>query len=255
MQIYKITNLITGKFYIGKDEKDRANYFGSGKIIKLAIKKYGLENFKKEVLETCNNKKSLCEREKFWIKNLNSQVNGYNIASGGTGGDTLTNHPNRMQIIEKRKLSNTGKKRSPEFCQLMRDINFRIDKSRRLLSGKKAAKTKSERWQTDGYTEKERNGRSIATKKLIEYSKSEIGRKTISDRLKGKSKKPFTEEHKCNIGKASKNRPGPNKKRIQIDEIIYESLHDASNQLMLAVTTIRYRLLSSKFSNWKYLEH
>lgn len=51
--IYKTTNLINGKFYIGKhkSEKYDPSYYGSGKIIRLAIKKYGLENFKNEVLE------------------------------------------------------------------------------------------------------------------------------------------------------------------------------------------------------------
>lgn len=47
MVIYKTTNLINGKIYIGQDSKDRPNYYGSGKLIHRAIKKYGKENFKK----------------------------------------------------------------------------------------------------------------------------------------------------------------------------------------------------------------
>lgn len=49
--IYKITNLINGKIYIGKrvreTKKDIKNYYGSGIAIKNAIIKYGIENFKK----------------------------------------------------------------------------------------------------------------------------------------------------------------------------------------------------------------
>ena len=41
MIIYKTTNLINKKIYVGKDKKENPNYFGSGKILSLAIKKYG----------------------------------------------------------------------------------------------------------------------------------------------------------------------------------------------------------------------
>ena len=50
MQIYKITNLINGKIYIGQDSNDRLDYFGSGLLIKRAIKKYGKENFNKQII-------------------------------------------------------------------------------------------------------------------------------------------------------------------------------------------------------------
>lgn len=51
--IYLITNLANGKIYIGKDSRNRKNYWGSGRAIKNSISKYGVENFKKEI-----NKKS-----------------------------------------------------------------------------------------------------------------------------------------------------------------------------------------------------
>ena len=51
--IYKITNLLNGKIYVGKrvreDTSDMEKYYGSGIAIKLAIQKYGKENFKKNV--------------------------------------------------------------------------------------------------------------------------------------------------------------------------------------------------------------
>jgi group I intron endonuclease len=80
--IYKTTNLINGKIYIGKDSHNNPNYIGSGKIIKYAIKKYGIENFSKEILEYCT-MDNIDEREIYWIKKFDSINNGYNISPGG----------------------------------------------------------------------------------------------------------------------------------------------------------------------------
>jgi len=91
MIIYKTTNLINGKFYVGKDSKNLPYYLGSGKALKFAIKKYGIENFKKEILEECFSLNELNEREKFWIDELDAIRNGYNMTDGGTGGDTWSN--------------------------------------------------------------------------------------------------------------------------------------------------------------------
>ena len=111
MQIYKITNLINGKIYIGKDENDRVSYMGSGKLIRMAIKKYGLENFRKEIVESVNNRELLKQREIFWIDYYNAMDKsiGYNIAKGGHGGDTMTHHPDLPEI--RKKVSNAMKGR------------------------------------------------------------------------------------------------------------------------------------------------
>lgn len=104
MFIYKTTNLINGKIYVGKSERNRQTYLGSGKILKQAIKKYGKENFSREILETCSDKIELAKREIYWIDKLDSRNNkiGYNIAEGGTGGDVISAHPNREEILKKK---------------------------------------------------------------------------------------------------------------------------------------------------------
>jgi len=101
--IYKTTNLHNHKIYIGKAKINDPAYLGSGVILAQAIGKYGKENFAKEILEECNNL-IIDQREIFWIDKFNStnRTIGYNIATGGTGGDTTTNHPDKNEIVKKR---------------------------------------------------------------------------------------------------------------------------------------------------------
>lgn len=106
--IYKTTNLINGKIYIGKDENNTRGYLGSGVLIKKAIKKYGRENFIKTIIDISNDKYELCEKEKFWIKFYKTQDSsiGYNIADGGNGGFTGFKSPE-----SKRKIGESAKGR------------------------------------------------------------------------------------------------------------------------------------------------
>ena len=55
MVIYLTTNLINNKKYLGRDSQNRKTYLGSGKLLKLAILKYGVENFKKEIIKAIKN--------------------------------------------------------------------------------------------------------------------------------------------------------------------------------------------------------
>lgn len=106
MIVYKTTNLINGKIYVGQDSKDDKNYLGSGNLIKLAIKKYGKENFKKERLAVCYNQIELNEAECFWIKELKTVEFGYNIALGGTNGTML----NRKHTDKTKELMQKSRK-------------------------------------------------------------------------------------------------------------------------------------------------
>lgn len=85
--IYIITNLINNKQYVGFHATNNLDdgYMGSGKYCNRAIKKYGLHNFKKEILEYCT-KDNWIEKEIFWIKEKNTfYPNGYNLTKGGEG--------------------------------------------------------------------------------------------------------------------------------------------------------------------------
>lgn len=108
MYIYKTTNLINKKYYIGKDSRDKNSkkaqeYLGSGIILQRAINKYGKQYFKKEIIDECDTTYELNYLEQFWINyyhSTNKRI-GYNIHTGGQGGDTLTNNPNIAKIGKK----------------------------------------------------------------------------------------------------------------------------------------------------------
>lgn len=87
--IYKITNLINNKIYIGKHKTLDINdsYFGSGKLLKLAIDKYGFENFKKEIIYMFDNESEMNEKEKELVNEEFVKSNdNYNMKIGGDGG-------------------------------------------------------------------------------------------------------------------------------------------------------------------------
>jgi group I intron endonuclease len=82
MIVYLVTNLINGKKYIGMDTKNNPKYLGSGSIIIKSIKKYGRENFKKEILEYCSSLDELEKKETYWIEHFNALIdnNFYNLS-------------------------------------------------------------------------------------------------------------------------------------------------------------------------------
>lgn len=89
--IYKTTNLINEKFYIGMHSTSNLNdgYVGSGKRLKKSIKKYGIENFKFEILEYCDSRELLAEKEKYIVnQEMIDNVLCLNLKVGGDGGFT-----------------------------------------------------------------------------------------------------------------------------------------------------------------------
>ena len=85
--IYKTTNLINNKIYIGqhKAQKFSLNYKGSGKMLREAFSKYGKENFSVVLVEECSTQEDMDSKEMYWISYYNSTNTdiGYNISIGG----------------------------------------------------------------------------------------------------------------------------------------------------------------------------
>lgn len=125
MVIYKTTNLINGKTYIGQTTKQGRTldlYLGSGVYLIRSIKKYGRENFEKEIIFNCENKEQMDRMEHLFICLLKPD---YNIAPGGRSNIGCRYKKKPFTEEHKRKLSEAkvgkklGEKLSKEHCELI----------------------------------------------------------------------------------------------------------------------------------------
>ena len=116
--IYKITNLVNGKIYIGKHSTDKLgdSYMGSGKILGNAKSKYGKDAFKKEIIAFTDNEDSLNFLERFYIKKYKSRdlTVGYNLTDGGDG---ILGYSHTEETKQKMR-----KPKSEEFCKNLSKI-------------------------------------------------------------------------------------------------------------------------------------
>ena len=113
--IYLTTNLITNEKYIGKHHGElNDSYLGSGIILQRAIKKYGKQNFKREILYISkdNEENNLKEVEFITKYNAIEDKTFYNLAPGGDGGDIFHSLPleKQKEIKAAAKIRNSGEK-------------------------------------------------------------------------------------------------------------------------------------------------
>lgn len=87
--IYKITNRVNNKIYIGKHQTENLDdgYMGSGTLLLRAVEKYGIDKFDKEILYVFDNEEQMNNMEKEIVTEeflLREDV--YNLMVGGTAG-------------------------------------------------------------------------------------------------------------------------------------------------------------------------
>lgn len=98
--IYKTTNVNNNKVYLGQNKGDfDPKYFGSGIVLRNAIKKNGYIHFKLEVIAWAKSKEELDKLERYYIaeaRKLLSPMKVYNIADGGEGGSGQSKEKHHM---------------------------------------------------------------------------------------------------------------------------------------------------------------
>ena len=117
--VYKVINKVNGKYYIGVQNTDKKDYLGSGIAITEAIRKYGKENFTKDILNTCNTKEETYLIESMIVtQKLVDDPMCYNMKLGGEGGSLKgTTRPKRSKEYKnKQRKAKIGTNNPRNYC-------------------------------------------------------------------------------------------------------------------------------------------
>lgn len=272
MIIYEIKNKINGKVYIGQHSSDEfGTYWGSGKLIKRAIKKYGLDNFERFILERCSTKEELNEREKYWIKENDSINKGYNLAEGGTGGDT-------SEFIDYSKEWREGQRqRTKQYWESLSE-NELFERSNKVKGENNGMFGKIGYWKGKNVSkeiiqkglesrrsykgEENPNWKGGVSKKKCKCGKDiSPNNETCAEcrNINGENNpffgKQHSEETKNKLSESRKGKKPTNMKQVIVDDIIYESLVEASRQTSIPSPTILWRINSKNKKYENYQSH
>lgn len=220
--IYKITNKINNKIYIGQrsykgDVVGEDKYMGSGKLLHIAYKKYGIENFEKEIIALVpGGVDELCAAEIFFIKHYRNIVGKdmmYNMTDGGKsklGYKTPEETKKKMAEAHmgfvfsdeaKKKMSESHKGKKPPICKLKGlGVLKPWNKGKTGVYSKETLEKISRAKSRENLSEETRRKMSESAKARKD---SEETKKRKSEAHKGKI---FSEEHRKRLSEAAKRR-------------------------------------------------
>jgi group I intron endonuclease len=247
MIIYKATNKVNGKVYIGKTkytlDHRKSEHIRKAKNGKLlfhkALRKYGEVNFDWNVIYQCDNFEELNKAEIKFITEYNSNEVGYNLTTGGDGGYTFSDDVLK-KIGEHTKLRNDkfgnpfeGKTHSDETKKILSEkAKIRYQTNEHPLKGvprpddvKDKISTKVNDWLKDN--EPSMKGKVHTTKAKQAMREARIDWHTENENgFKGKT---HTDEVKKRISEKAKGRPSPNKDK-ELSETHRENLSKAQSE-------------------------
>ena len=210
--IYKTTCLVNDKIYIGKHEgSEDDGYIGSGKMFQRALRKYGKENFKREILRRCETLHELRIWEHVYIKKYHSQDPriGYNIASGDVNSSEY-NPAKLPEVREKMSKKKKGKISSFRGKTLSDEAKRKISEKNkgRIMSDDFREKMREIGKKRGGFM-KGRHHTDEAKRKISEATRGKNNPMygiSLSGELNGMYGKHHSEETKRKISESKKNR-------------------------------------------------
>ena len=264
--VYKISNVLSDRYYIGYSKNINRrfcvhryklkNSCHDNIFLQRAYNLDGEDKFIYEIIHRCNTEKEAKEIELQYLTDLSIRDKLYNLNYNNSGGDLLTNHPDKESIRDKIMKSYTetmSKMSSEERKQKYGKIGERngmygkthTEEARKILSEIKKNKNTGEENSFFG-----KHHTKETKQKFSEIAKQRIGEKN-----------PFfgkhhTEETKEKLREKIKGTQSTSRISISIDNINYVSMTDASKKLSIPLPTILWRLNSKnpKFKNYKYEE-
>ena len=209
--IYKITNMVNGKVYIGQHKCKKGiitetdmisdGYWGSGKVLAQAKKKYGIENFKKEIICVCENKEDLDIIEILCIMLAKTECgeNCYNIASGGEGGNIIKYKSEEEKAVIYAKLSEAAvkiwlnKTELEKTAAKKKELETKANKTEKEKAYTRAKQSESQKKAWSNKTEQEKAVTRVkqseaATRREANKTEEE---KIVTSKKKSKAKSPY----------------------------------------------------------------
>jgi group I intron endonuclease len=249
--IYKITNKISGKMYIGETKEEDVERRWKGHInaikhdrgcpaLQDAVRKYGINNFKFEIVVICFDENRY-DMEQFYIKKFNTLVpNGYNITLGGLGGGFIGKKHTAETVAKIKEGLIKFKEENPDYFETYKEKHRKSMEN--VDTG--AAVKRSEKWQAavkegrvgGGAHKQLGNGDAIR-------QKISAGLKRYYSENKGKTY-INTEKHRVSMAKTA----GIAIIKMENGTIIdtYDSIANAARSNNLAPSTLKRAVVLSK---------